>query len=73
MAMIYTGSSGFTYKGWHNKDFLDYRLPSGQKIQTFYPDGTKQSQALKFYSQQFNIVEINGTFYALQRANIKIC
>jgi uncharacterized protein YecE (DUF72 family) len=46
------GISGWTYAGWR-------RL--------FYPEGLPARHELAFASRQFNAIEINGTFYRLQR------
>lgn len=47
------GTSGWNYGHWR-------RL--------FYPQGLKQADWLSFYSQRFDTVEINATFYRLPRA-----
>lgn len=47
---LYIGTSGFYYRHW---------------LGCFYPKGIKQDQLLGFYSQRFNTVEINSTFYRL--------
>ncbi len=46
------GISGWTYGPWRN---------------TFYPPGLAHSRELSFASRQLNSIEINGTFYSLQR------
>lgn len=46
--MIYIGTSGYSYKDW---------------IGPFYPEGTKDNAMLAYYSQHFNFVEINSTYY----------
>ncbi len=48
----YIGTSGWFYFHWIGK---------------FYPNGMKSSEYLKFYSSQFNTVEINSTFYRIPR------
>lgn len=44
----YVGCSGYYYPAWKNK---------------FYPEGLKPKDWLGYYSQVFNTVELNGTFY----------
>jgi len=46
------GISGWTYKPWRG---------------VFYPEDLKQKRELEYASQTFNSIEINGTFYSLQR------
>jgi uncharacterized protein YecE (DUF72 family) len=46
------GISGWTYAGWRGR---------------FYPADVPQRSELAFASRQFNAIEINGTFYSLQR------
>ncbi|MGC2639953.1 MAG: DUF72 domain-containing protein [Acidobacteriaceae bacterium] len=46
------GISGWTYKGWRG---------------VFYPKKLPQKQELRFAAQAFSTIEINGTFYSLQR------
>jgi uncharacterized protein YecE (DUF72 family) len=48
MNAIYIGTSGYNYKDWKGK---------------FYPDKLPQKQWLEFYSNNFNTLEINATFY----------
>jgi uncharacterized protein YecE (DUF72 family) len=52
MGNIYTGISGWTYDGWRRR---------------FYPEGLARGRQLEFAARQFNAIEINGTFYRLQR------
>ena len=47
---IMIGTSGWMYKHWKGK---------------FYPEDIAFSKFLDFYAQQFNTVEVNGTFYKL--------
>ena len=47
---IYVGTSGWSYKGWHD---------------TFYPSECGPSQWFSFYAGRFATVEINATFYRL--------
>src|SRR3954469_8549531 len=49
---IRIGISGWRYQGWRGK---------------FYPTGLAQRRELEFASRQFNSIEINGSFYSLQR------
>lgn len=46
------GISGWTYKGWRGE---------------FYPEGLAARRELGFASRQLNSIEINGSFYSLQR------
>ncbi len=46
------GISGWRYRGWRG---------------VFYPAGLAQRRELEFASRRFDTVEINGTFYGLQR------
>ncbi|GAC1427260.1 MAG: DUF72 domain-containing protein [Acidobacteriaceae bacterium] len=46
------GISGWRYKGWRG---------------VFYPKGLVQRRELEYASRQFDSIEINGTFYSLQR------
>jgi uncharacterized protein YecE (DUF72 family) len=52
MAKIYVGMSGWTFDGWRGD---------------FYPKGLSQKKELEFASQKVNSIEINGTFYSLQK------
>jgi len=49
---IRIGISGWTYPGWRG---------------VFYPPGLAHRNELAFASRQFNAIEVNGTFYRLQR------
>ncbi|MBB3543916.1 DUF72 domain-containing protein [Rhizobium sp. BK399] len=49
---IRIGISGWTYKPWRG---------------TFYPDKLPQSQELAYASRRFQTIEVNGTFYGLQK------
>jgi uncharacterized protein YecE (DUF72 family) len=51
---IRIGVSGWRYAGWRGR---------------FYPHGLAQRRELEFAAQSFSSVEINGTFYSLQRPN----
>jgi uncharacterized protein YecE (DUF72 family) len=46
------GISGWTYKPWRG---------------VFYPEDLSQKRELEYASKTFNSIEINGTFYSLQR------
>src|ERR1035437_9210013 len=48
MASLYIGTSAFTTAGWEG---------------SFYPEGTKSADFLRYYAQHFNSVEIDSTFY----------
>jgi uncharacterized protein YecE (DUF72 family) len=52
---IYTGTSGYGYKPWKGR---------------FYPKDLPEKDMLKYYSSQFNSVEINNTFYSMPSAAI---
>src|SRR5579871_5952069 len=49
---IRIGISGWRYKGWRG---------------SFYPKGLAQRRELEFAAQKFNSIELNGSFYSLQR------
>jgi uncharacterized protein YecE (DUF72 family) len=51
-ADIRIGISGWRYEGWQG---------------TFYPEGLSQKKELQFASSHFNSIELNGSFYALQK------
>lgn len=44
----FIGTSGWSYKNWDKE---------------FYPKGTKSGDKIKYYSEHFNAVEINASFY----------
>lgn len=48
MVKWHIGCSGFYYKHWKG---------------VFYPEGLAQSKWFKFYTEHFNSLELNGTFY----------
>jgi len=52
MATIRIGISGWSYKGWRG---------------SFYPPGLAQRRELAHAAGHFNSIEINGSFYSLQR------
>ena len=49
---IHIGISGWRYRGWRG---------------AFYPAGLPQKNELSYASSKFSTVEINGTFYSMQR------
>lgn len=49
---VWVGISGWTFPGWRG---------------TFYPEGLVQRKELEYASHRLSSVEINGTFYSLQR------
>jgi uncharacterized protein YecE (DUF72 family) len=49
---IHIGISGWRYKGWRG---------------VFYPEKLPQRRELEFASRQFDTIELNGSFYSLQR------
>jgi uncharacterized protein YecE (DUF72 family) len=52
VAHVWVGTSGWRYPPWRG---------------TFYPQGLAQRRELEFLSRQVGSVEINGSFYSLQR------
>ena len=52
MGKIYIGMSGWRYPPWRG---------------TFYPDGLAQHRELEFASRAVSSIELNGSFYSLQR------
>lgn len=48
------GISGWTYEPWRG---------------VFYPEGLPRKKELAFASRQMNSIEVNGTFYSLQKAS----
>jgi len=52
MTVVRIGISGWRYAPWRGK---------------FYPDGLRQRDELAYAASKFSTVEINGTFYSLQR------
>jgi uncharacterized protein YecE (DUF72 family) len=55
MSRVRIGVSGWRYKPWRG---------------VFYPEGLLQRRELEFASRQFDSIEINGTFYSLQRPKL---
>lgn len=54
MGKLYIGTSGWQYKGWKGN---------------FYPEDIPQKDWLRYYSKQFNTVEINSSFYRQTKAS----
>lgn len=54
MATYHVGISGWRYPPWRG---------------TFFPQGLPQKDELRYASRQVRSIEINGTFYSLQRAS----
>jgi uncharacterized protein YecE (DUF72 family) len=48
MSSLYIGTSAFTAAGWEG---------------SFYPEGTKPADFLRYYAQHFDTVEVDSTFY----------
>jgi len=53
--MLYLGTSGWYYDDW---------------IDNFYPKDMKKTEWLEYYSQKFNTVEVNASFYRLPFKNM---
>jgi len=49
---LFIGTSGWSYKHWKDK---------------FYPQGVPQSKWLEYYTEHFNTVELNASFYRLPK------
>lgn len=58
--MIHVGTSGFSYRDW---------------IGPFYPEGTADRAMLEYYSTQFDLVELDYTYYTMpaQRSIESMC
>lgn len=52
---IFIGTMGFSYQDWRS---------------VFYPSEMKSSNFLQYYSQYFNSVEVDSTFYGTPRINV---
>lgn len=52
MQQLRIGISGWTYAGWRG---------------VFYPEGHARKRELEYASRRLNSIEVNGTFYSLQR------
>jgi uncharacterized protein YecE (DUF72 family) len=48
--VLYTGTSGFSYQDW---------------VGPFYPGGLPRQDWLHYYSQEFNSLELNSTYYVI--------
>jgi len=57
---IYAGCQGWNYDDWTTR-------AGGETI--FYPRGTRSSEMLAFYSQIFDTIEVDSTFYAIPPAS----
>ena len=51
----YIGTSGFTYDHWR---------------EVFYPVGLNKRKWLEYYSEAFDVVEINSSYYRMPRADV---
>ena len=58
MGRIWIGISGWRYERWRG---------------AFYPKGLRQADELQYASRRFNSIEINGSFYSLQRPESYAC
>ena len=54
-AMLYVGTSGYSYKEWKGK---------------FYPEQLPPKEMLSYYSEHFQAVELNNTFYRTPKPNM---
>jgi uncharacterized protein YecE (DUF72 family) len=52
MSKVHIGISGWTFEGWQGD---------------FYPKGLPKNKELQYASRQVSSIEVNGTFYSLQR------
>ena len=52
MAQFFVGMAGWTYEPWRSE---------------FYPTGLRQSDELSYASKQVSSIELNGSFYSLQK------
>jgi uncharacterized protein YecE (DUF72 family) len=52
---LYVGTSGYSYKEWKGN---------------FYPDDLSDKKMLNYYSEHFNTVEINNTFYRMPKQQV---
>ena len=55
MPRVYVGISGYDYPGWAGK---------------FYPEGLPRREWLRYASDAFNSIELNGTFYSLKSPDV---
>src|ERR1700759_5349526 len=71
MTKIHIGCSSFTYKDWiakiGKKSFFECETDADKKSWSgpFFPRGTKSADLLSWYSQAFDTVEVDSTFYAI--------
>lgn len=56
MGQVFIGTSGYNYDHWSNG--------------VFYPEGLSQKEWLEYYSDHFDTVELNVTFYRLLKKKI---
>ncbi|MBI5117788.1 DUF72 domain-containing protein [Candidatus Poribacteria bacterium] len=54
---IYVGTSGYAYKEWKGK---------------FYPEKISPKEMLRSYSERFDVVEINNTFYRMPKESVLV-
>ena len=59
-SQIHVGCQGWNYDDWTTR-------AGGETI--FYPRGTKSNEMLAFYSQIFDTIEVDSTFYAIPPAS----
>ena len=52
--MIYFGTSGFSYKDW---------------VGPYYPEGTPRQEWLEYYARDFNVTELNFSYYRIPSAS----
>jgi uncharacterized protein YecE (DUF72 family) len=52
---MYVGTSGYSYKEWKG---------------SFYPEDLSEKKMLSYYSERFNTVEINNTFYRMPKQSV---
>jgi uncharacterized protein YecE (DUF72 family) len=52
---VLVGTSGFSYKEWKG---------------SFYPEGLKEADMLRYYAERLTTVEINNTFYRMPKASL---
>src|SRR6185295_14681885 len=52
---LYVGTSGYSYKEWKG---------------SFYPENLSAKDMLAFYSERFQAVELNNTFYRTPKPNL---
>lgn len=58
---IFAGAQGWNYDDWTTK-------AGGEPV--FYPRGTKSGEMLAAYSELFDTVEVDSTFYAIPQASV---